>query len=300
MTRVFDLLERATSKRVLFCGERIQDVYHYVRPLGRPTKDAMLSVELLSTETFQGGVIAAAMHAKEFCFVGTRSGGRLYRKTRYVEASHLRKLFQTYTMMSPDRVAEESDAGSLGEYDAVIVMDYGHGLIDEAFLAELERAKYLAVNVQTNSENYGFNLATKYKRADYLCVDEPEARLATQNRSSDIENSLLALAGIADKVVITLGRDGAIGFSDRDGVRRISAFTEQVVDTLGAGDAFFAVSALIAQEASIDEILHIGNAAGALKAGIIGHRRSVTKDELFAELRRVSGGSGLVPANGRM
>ena len=298
MTRVFDLLERAKYKHVLFCGERIQDVYHYVRPLGRPTKDAMLSVELLSTETFQGGVIAAAMHAKEFCQVATRSGGRTYLKTRYVEASHLRKLFQTYTMLSPESL--EDTSGSVHEYDAVVVMDYGHGMIDEAFLGELARAKYLAVNVQTNSENYGFNLATKYKRADYLCVDEPEARLATQNRSSDIENSLLALAGIADKVVITLGRDGAIGFSDRDGVRRISAFTEQVVDTLGAGDAFFAVSALIAQEASIDEILHIGNAAGALKAGIIGHRRSVTKDELFAELRRVSGGSGLVPANGRM
>jgi len=289
LTRVFDLLERAKSKRVLVCGERIQDVYHYVRPLARPTKDAMLSVELLSTETFEGGVIAAAMHAKEFCVVETCSGGRVYRKTRYVEASHLRKLFQTYTMMSSERRSRMRACLPLDEYDAVIVMDYGHGMIDEAFLAELARAKYLAVNVQTNSENYGFNLATKYTRADYLCVDEPEARLATQNRSSEIEDSLPALAEIADKVVVTLGRDGAVGFSDRDGVRRVPAFTEQVVDTLGAGDAFFATSALVAQEASIDEILQIGNAAGALKAGIIGHRRSVTKDELFAELRRISG-----------
>jgi hypothetical protein len=35
-------------------------------------------------------------------------------------------------------------------------------------------------------------------------------------------------------------------------------------------------------------LLRIGNAAGALKAKIIGHRKGITKHELIAELRRVS------------
>ena len=57
------LLDLASTKKVLFCGESIVDVYHYVRPLGRPTKDAILSVELVSTERFSGGVVAAGAHA---------------------------------------------------------------------------------------------------------------------------------------------------------------------------------------------------------------------------------------------
>ena len=47
-----ELLARAAQKRVLFVGEKIIDVYHYVRPLGRPTKDAIVSVELIESEQF--------------------------------------------------------------------------------------------------------------------------------------------------------------------------------------------------------------------------------------------------------
>jgi sugar/nucleoside kinase (ribokinase family) len=154
------------------------------------------------------------------------------------------------------------------------------------FIASLSAAKYLAINVQTNSGNYGFNLATKYEKCDYLCVDEPESRLATQNRNGPIEYSLETLSKIAPKVVITLGKAGAIG-RDHNGIVRTQAFTDTVVDTIGAGDAFFAVTALVSEEADMRSLLRIGNAAGAIKAGIVGHQRSVTKDELIEYLSRV-------------
>jgi hypothetical protein len=53
---------------------------------------------------------------------------------------------------------------------------------------------------------------------------------------------------------------------------------------MGAGDAFFAVTACIAKEAPMRELLTIGNAAGKLKAQIVGHKGSVTKDALRAYL----------------
>lgn len=284
MQNALKLLEAAAHKRVLFVGETIRDVYHYVRPLGRPMKDAIVSVEHIETEEFMGGVIAASKHAEPFVMhAEVFTDGDAIQKIRYVEQSHIRKLFEVYRL----REGHPPEPPFFGSpYDAVIVTDYGHGFMTARLVeAVCHEAHFLAVNVQTNSGNYGYNLATKYPGADYLCVDEPEARLATQNRTGDIESSLRRLAQIAAKVVITLGKNGAIGF-DREEIVRVPAFTDAVVDTIGAGDAFFAVTAPLAEEADMATLLRIGNAAGAIKAGIVGHRGSVTKEALLELLRR--------------
>ena len=61
----------------------------------------------------------------------------------------------------------------------------------------------------------------------------------------------------------------------------IPAFTRTVVDTIGAGDAFLAVtSPLVAAGTPLDMAGFIGNAVGALKVGIVGHRSSVEKPQL--------------------
>ena len=278
------LLATAATKRVLFVGERIRDVYHYVRPLGRPTKDAIVSVEKITSEAFDGGVTAAAKHAQAICkTVDVFSHGTVFTKTRFVEESHLRKLFEFYDWNGS---SHDVRMPNFAAYDAVIVTDYGHGMMEPSLIeAVCHEAKYLAVNVQTNAGNYGFNLATKYPRADYLCVDEPEARLATQNRYGNIENSLKALQEIAPKVCITLGKEGAIG-TDNEGASKSIAYTDLVVDTMGAGDAFFAVTACIARESGIEAILSIGNAAGAAKTSIIGHRAAVTKGTILEILNK--------------
>ncbi len=280
-----ELIEKAAQKHVLFCGERIVDVYHYVKPLGRPTKDAIVAVELVNTEFFEGGVTAAALHAHEFAKgVDIWVGGDSTHKVRYVESSHLRKLFECYCK-SNDDVVTPTGRWSLDCYDAVIVLDYGHGMATPEFIKSLADSRYVAINVQTNSGNYGFNLATKYPYADYLCVDEPEARLATQNRHGPIEESIFALSSMAEKVVVTMGKAGAIGWCAGE-LSRCHAFTDSVVDTIGAGDAFFSITALIAEEADMPTLLRVGNAAGALKAQTVGHRKAVRKDELLGLLQR--------------
>jgi len=277
-------LLKAANKKVLFCGENIVDVYHYVSPLGRPTKDAILSVELNKTETFNGGITAAGKHAEGFVkTLDYYAGGQTIRKERYVEQSHFHKLFQVYVQGTPSKQMFPD----LTKYDVVVVIDYGHGMANEAFINNLFilGTRYLAVNVQTNSGNYGYNLCTKYPKADYLCIDESEARLATQNRDGLIEDSLRTLSRMATKTVITLGKKGAIGCQDGKSYH-CPAFTDTVVDTMGAGDAFFAITALIAEEADIPTLLKVGNAAGAIKSQIVGHRGSVTRNDLVEYLAR--------------
>lgn len=276
-------LDVARAKRVLFVGEGICDVYHYGLLLQRPLKEAIICAEWTRTEVFDGGVIAAAKHAMAFCANVTIWSDREVRKERFVEQAHNRKLFEVY--YGPQRTHGVSQSAPLDDYDAVIVMDYGHGMLEDAMIERLcGEARFLAVNVQSNAGNYGYNLATKYRRVDYLCVDEPEARLATQNQHGPIDESLEWLAMNAASIAITRGHLGAIGWSQ--GNRYESrAHTGVPLDTMGAGDAFFAVSALYAEDLPFGEVLKIGNAAGYAKCKILGHRESVTRAAVEEGLR---------------
>ena len=47
------------------------------------------------------------------------------------------------------------------------------------------KSKFLTLNVQTNSANSGYNYVSLYKKANYITLDEPEARLATQDNTSE-------------------------------------------------------------------------------------------------------------------
>lgn len=273
------VFDKAASKKVLFVGERITDVYHYGRLIGRPPKEPIICIEHQDTQTFQGGVTAAAEHARSFVEVVDISSSVEIRKERFLEQSHYRKLFEMYS----GRNTVDLSLPRLSDYDAVIVTDYGHGMITPDLIRQLDAARYLAVNVQTNSGNYGFNLATKYQAVDYLCVDELEARLATQNPDGPIEESLEKLSLIAPYVVITVGKNGAIG-TDHSNIYSAPALTNRIVDTMGAGDAFFSVSACIAEDCSLSDLLDIGNAAGALKAQSLGQKQ-VIKEDLLVYLK---------------
>lgn len=257
---------------MLMVGEMITDVYNYVNPLGRPVKEMILSTELVRTEYFQGGIQAAAKHAEAICKTDTWSDC-LVLKERWVELAHTRKLFQVQHPVSitPKHFNDPT-------HDVVSYIDYGHGIKKPLI------GLFVALNVQTNSSNYGFNLVRPEDRADYLVLDELEARLSTGNRNGPLEDSLLALTKNAPKVIITLGREGAIGWSEEHGICKAPACTTRVVDTMGAGDCFFAITAPLAKTGTIQQLLTIGNAAAALKCQVIGHRESVTKEALIGYL----------------
>ena len=55
-------------------------------------------------------------------------------------------------------------------------------------------------------------------------------------------------------------------------------FTNKVIDTIGAGDAFFVVSSLFAYlNTNPVDIGFIGNVSGAIKVNILGHSSSIKK-----------------------
>lgn len=173
-----------------------------------------------------------------------------------------------------DKLAE-----SIADYDAVFLCDFGHGLVDEATMELIqEKARFLILNCQTNSTNKGMNIITKYHRADAFALDQQELKLAFPMYVDDEE---LAFKKMAEHLHgngwLTRGSSGAYGIKD-DEIHECPAFTLSVKDTVGAGDAFFAVAGLYAVlGASVEMGTFVGNIAGALGANIVGNKEAVEK-----------------------
>lgn len=268
-------LNAVKDYRVLIIGDAIYDRYVFVTPLGKSIKESVISVRYDREETYKGGIWAGASHISDLCQrVDVWHGTTITTNTRYLEGVYNRKLF---TLHGSSRDGNE-DYPDVRSYDLVIVCDFGHGAMSAEFIARVTReARFLAVNTQTNSQNYGFNLITKYPRADYVVLDELEARLAAHDNVSPLEDVILKLGH--RKIVVTRGANGAIGFDGE--FYRAGPVAEKIVDTMGAGDAFLCVSApFAAARFSIADLCRIGNVAGAIKVGILGHQGHVTKAEL--------------------
>jgi rfaE bifunctional protein nucleotidyltransferase chain/domain len=321
LRRINALLDRIRNYKVAFVGDAIIDEYHYVTPLGKSPKENVIATLAGDHEVFAGGVFAAANHLASFCreievfcALGELDNyGPLIadalrpnvkydrveipkrpttRKLRYVQPSYMRKMFEVYFMDDTPFPAAEGNTLKAAvkqvcrDADLVVVTDFGHGLMDREMVRIVcDNSRFLAVNAQSNSANLGFNLITKYPRADFVCLDAPEARLAMADRFSDISEVIrdgLAKRVDCDNIIVTHGSFGCYTYNPENGVVHIPAFTKTVVDTVGAGDAFFSVAApFVAAGGAMDVVGFLGNAAGALKVGIVGHRSSIQRVPLM-------------------
>lgn len=317
LAHCLELLDKIRDMRIMMVGETIIDEYQYVFPMAKAPKENMLATRFVDREVFAGGIVAAANHLASFCkeieivtCLGSRDryedmvrdslapnikittltqeNAPTLRKTRFVENTYMRKLFEVYDYQ--DEAVSPELARSLnaiieeraGNFDLVSVTDFGHGFIGRSTVDTLVRsAPFLAVNTQTNSGNLGFNLISKYPRADFICLDALEAQLATRNRHSDLTSIASEhLPAIVDtnNVIVTHGKHGCVAYSKGGEAQTIPAVAGEVVDTVGAGDAFFSVTApLVAAGAPLELAGLIGNVIGGLKVGIVGHRKSVSK-----------------------
>ena len=321
LSDLIGILDEIKDKKVLLVGETIIDEYQYVSPLGKSPKENLIPTLYQSGETFAGGVIAAANHVAGFCrevhvitclgeqdseeklirstlssnvslTVVYKPAAPTTRKRRFVDADYFRKLFEVYFMDDAPLIGAPDDAMVSAiekyapDYDVVIVTDFGHGMITPRARGALEaKSRFLSVNAQSNSANHGFNLITKYKRADYICIDAPEARLAVADPHIEIEtiaSERLPAAIDCGRIILTHGRHGCVTYDKNVGVRRIPAFTRRVIDTMGAGDAFLAItSPIVSTGRDMELVGFIGNAVGAIKVGIVGHRASVDRVTLM-------------------
>jgi len=167
----------------------------------------------------------------------------------------------------------------------VIMCDFGHGFFDNAlYELILKKSKYLAINTQTNSDNRGFNLITKYSKSDLICIDEPEIRLALSDNTSNLD--ILAknlFKKIKIKIlIITRGSSGILVYKKNSKHVSLSAFELNPVDTIGAGDAVLGITSLLLKKnIDIRIVAFLGNLFGALVTRYLGHSSYVRKIDVL-------------------
>ena len=219
------------------------------------------------------------------------------RKTRYLTPFRTQIMFEVVNLRAdqwmhadPRPFADRLRELAAG-HDLTIVADFGHGMFEGPMIGALDRVPgFIAMNVQTNSGNFGFNPFTKHRRFDYLSIDERECRLALHDRFSPVED--LVRKAVAQHVKkessVTLGTAGSLYF-DKDGREHACpTFFRDVVDTVGAGDAYFAVTSLLAKAGAPGPLVpFIGNCFAGLKTRIIGNKSAVSKVDLIRTVQSI-------------
>ena len=324
--QIMEALHQLKKLKVLVIGDTIVDQYHYCLPMGKSSKEHLVVNRYLSQEMFAGGSLATANNVASVCgkvdlltvlgaqnpcqeFIQNRLSENVtphffYRpdsqttiKRRYVSEGANRKLFEICFMKDNDIPLEEEQKilkhlrQTIRDYDLVVVSDFGHGLLTKKLIKLIcTKARYLAVNVQTNSANLGFNLVTKYPKANCVCVDEMELRYAAHDRFSDLRTHAKKIYQElkCQYIIATRGSYGSLCYSKKEGFHETPAFSYRVVDAIGAGDAFFAfIAPCFASGMSQDLVSFVGNAVGSLAVQIVCNREPVNLVDLTKFITRL-------------
>jgi rfaE bifunctional protein kinase chain/domain/rfaE bifunctional protein nucleotidyltransferase chain/domain len=302
--------------RVLVIGDAIIDEYVYCQAIGKSSKDPVLAMKYQSEDRFAGGVLAVANHVANFAsrvelvtvlgrkapheeFIRSKLNPAIathffyendvptVSKRRYMESDYLTKLLEVYAMDERELSADTSDRicdllqEKAQDFDVVLVADFGHGAISRNIVKTLcNCAPFLAINTQANAGNRGFHTVTRYPRADYACIAEHEIRLDARDARGElrpmIEKTRTALK--ARYLVVTRGRQGCVVSTELGEYCMVPAFAKKVIDRVGAGDAFLAVTSLAAaQNVSFEVLGFIGNVVGAEAVEIVGNEKAIDK-----------------------
>lgn len=326
-----EAINEMKNLKVLVLGEIIIDEFVHCSLQGLTSKGKAPSTRLIKKEQHLGGSFAIARHLSSFAksvtlasaignepeiqqLIANHSSNSLHLdlqspenystiiKCRYIEQQ---KTTQSYTQLFSINSLDENNVTTkerekllqsweklLKQCDLVVLVDYGHGLIDDTAIELIQsQAPFLALNCQTNSTNYGYNLITKYQRADAFCVDEQELRLAFSSRYGKQEELLKRLQDHlrSEQGWLTLGSTGSLAINTHGQIEITPAMIQQVKDTTGAGDAFFALASLSAKLSLPLELgSFFGNLAGAITANILGNEKPVEKERLLKFAKTIS------------
>ena len=261
-------------------GDAIIDRYQYCTPLNKAAKEYLIPVRLDGQDSYNGGVLAVASQVRAFANCELWHPAEITTKTRFVDriyGVHVRKLFETHEL-EPLEYADMPDPSA---YNVLMVSDFGIGDYSKV------RGKFTAVCAQMNSTNYGYPSLRNYAGVNLVVMNELEARMATQDRSSPVEELARRLAAMYHfgVVVITEGHKGALGYDvKRNEFSHQPGLGGRVVDTMGAGDCLFAwLAPLLAAGSPLGLALKVGSLAAGLKCGYVG-QRVITEAEVLAAL----------------
>jgi len=275
---ILNYIDSFKDLNILAIGETIIDIYQYGKTLGRAGKFPVVTFQGETEEVYDGGILAIKNHLKEFCKnIDIYTWGNVVYKKRYIQDNQ--KLFETYKYEKKIK----SKKVNISDYDLVIIADFGHGFIDKQVRDRIQdEANFIALNVQSNSGNMGMSTINKYSKWDYICIDEIELRLACSNQFEELESLIYERFNGINKIVsITESKKGSHVYKNKRIIKSPS-LAKEIVDTVGAGDAYFSLTSPLAYLDCSEEMIGIvGNIAGAIACSYQGNKYYVSKKRIL-------------------
>ncbi len=306
-SRVVEILDEFKKARVLVIGDLILDQFIW-GDVSRISPEAPVPVVLVEKESFMpGGAANVACNISVLSgqsnivgVVGKDLYGRILRdhlkrktdisgviidksrqttlKTRIVARHQQVVRVDKELVKEIDRkISNEIIAyfkKNILKFKAVIIEDYGKGVINPYLLKELiqiSRKNKLIITVDPKEENFCY-----YKGVTCITPNQHEAEKAAGipivNKESllAVGRKLLKILN-SDAVLITRGEHGMCLFRKGENTIHIPTKAQEVFDVSGAGDTVIAAFTLaLASGASFDEAARISNYAAGVVVGKIG------------------------------
>lgn len=319
-TTLFKNQKSSKLNSLLLSGEQIIDCYTDVKLQGKSQKSSVISAVKHKSKKYGGGTILVANLLSELMdrltylvngnsktinklknFLNNKSKLTLIStntdikkfliKERFIENYSKARLFQLnqnqiFYKSNENKNFKKTFLTKIKQFNNVLIFDYGYGYFDEVFANNLKsKSNKFFINCQTNSSNYGFNLFSKYNKAEILCVDEAEFRLTVKNKEANIKDLLNKNKNTLRNYkifIVTCGSKGCYILYKKK-IYYIPTVFETTLDTTGCGDIFFStfVFFYIQKIYTLNEISLFSHVAAGLHGLKEGNKNVVTKNYLF-------------------
>lgn len=312
------LINDISNLEITILGEAIIDEYAFTSSLEKSAKEPLVAMQYKFSNLYLGGSLAIANHLSEFCkninlitYLGdydshenfiksnlpnninllkiTKNNSPTILKQRFIDEYYMTKLFEVYKI-NQEQLNEKEELELINilknnTKDCLLISDFGHGLIKESYLNKLKA--YKCLNVQSNAGNLGFNFLSKYKFANFVCIDERELKLQGRDRYCHIENLLKQEHERinCDCIVVTRGKSGSIIY-DGSCYTEVPSLNSEIIDRLGGGDTYFAFASVLSYLGCNPEIVSfIGNIAAGIKCKTLANSKNISKNDLLKTIK---------------
>lgn len=280
--KISNVLKKIPEIKVHIIGDTIVDVYHDCTLLGQTNKTPTFSIKRNTSQEYIGGAAIVAKHFKKLGALVTFTtvvGDDKYKKKILADLkSNNIKTNIIVDKMRPTTVKErfwvennkllqvdtvdnviisEDKVNLISNYlkqkcDLLVFSDFRHGIFNSStikkYLEVVKKIKTIKIADSQVSNRWG-NI-TDFKLFDIIFPNEKEARFSLGDQDSPIRplGEKLLKYSQSKNVVLKLGEKGLMTFK-KSGLKprdfySIDSFAENIVDTVGSGDALLATTSL--------------------------------------------------------
>jgi len=313
-----EIINKLKKQKITVIGEIIHDEYIFTESLGKSGKHPLVAEKELYRKNFLGGIapvvdtLSTFVDDKNISVISLQNAHTPkntsknlnsvlvdskyidIKKTRYINEKTNTFMFEKY-QMNDEYISKENEtriinllSSASNNCDLLVTLDFGHGLITPLIRDYMtNNFTNLALNVQKNAGNKGFNSVGKYKFASLIVMNGEEVELELKQKGTSVEEAAKAIHTNmrAKIVVITDGSNGLVITNGSQVVRIPSFHAGKVIDRTGAGDALFTILSIFYLVVDDLTVLgYLGNLAGSINLSWFANEKTVTAEHIIKSL----------------